>query len=455
MAGANQRRAHLTKTVCDDAQPEAKRYEIWDEKLSGFAVRVTPNGSKTFVLRYRIKGGGRGSPKKFLTIGQHGPLTAAEARTQARIKLGAVAAGRDPAEEQRKAAAAAVRKRGHLFEAVAEDFITDKASGERQAADVARSIRRVLIPLWGKRPIAEISASDGRSLIRSIKARGKLYRAHAILALCKRLWNWAIDQEEYGLETSPFDRLKPKSLIGKKKHRQRILADDEIRAFWRATGRMPYPYGTLARMLLLVGQRHREVCRARRREFHPELVALWRKGEPVDWAAVPAEWKVWSVGAARFKSDAPHMVQLSDDACALLLSLPFFQGGDYLFSTTGGKKPTEIGAKIKKKIDLRMLAALRLEARRRGLEPDDVELEGWVIHDLRRTLRTHLSALRTPDHIAEMIIGHGRKGLQRVYDQHRYAAEMREAMTAWSARLRGIVNNASINKLPVLRDIAA
>lgn len=443
------RRDHITKRVCDQAAPESNRYEIWDDELPGFALRVTQNGGKSFILRYRVKGGGREAPKKFLDIGRYGNVTAAGARIQARIELGKIAAGRDPADERREEAKAVLRQRGHLFEAVVEDFIADKARGERQSADVERSIRRVLIPLWGKRPIAEITASDVRALIRSIKARGKLYRAHAILALCKRLWNWAIDQEDYGLEVSPCDRLKPKSLIGKKRHRDRLLADDEVRAFWRATGRMPYPYGPLARMLLLTGQRHREVCRARRREFHPELVALWRKGEPLDWATVPAEWKVWSVGAARFKSDSPQMVQLSDDACALLVALPWFTGGDCIFSTTGGKKPTEIGGKIKRKIDLRMLAALRLEARNRGFDPDEIDLENFVNHDLRRTLRTHLSALRVDDHIAEMIIGHGRKGLQRVYDQHRYSDEMREAMTAWATRLRGIISPSPINVVPL------
>ena len=39
-----------------------------------------------------------------------------------------------------------------------------------------------------------------------------------------------------------------------------------------------------------------------------------------------------------------------------------------------------------------------------------------------------------------MVIGHGRKGLQRVYDQHTYEAEMRDALELWAGRLRDIVN---------------
>ena len=43
-----------------------------------------------------------------------------------------------------------------------------------------------------------------------------------------------------------------------------------------------------------------------------------------------------------------------------------------------------------------------------------------------------------PDPVAEMVIGHGKKGLARIYDQHRYIAEMRAALEAWSAELARI-----------------
>ena len=63
----------------------------------------------------------------------------------------------------------------------------------------------------------------------------------------------------------------------------------------------------------------------------------------------------------------------------------------------------------------------------------------WVVHDIRRTVRTRLASLRVSDLVAEMVIGHGRKGIQRVYDQHTYEPEMREALELWAARLRDIV----------------
>ena len=98
-----------------------------------------------------------------------------------------------------------------------------------------------------------------------------------------------------------------------------------------------------------------------------------------------------------------------------------------------------ISNKIKAELDRRMSSILGKES------------QPWVIHDIRRTMRSHLSALRIPDHVAKMVIGHGRKGLQRVYDQHRYEAEMREALTLWAGRLRSIVEAPPANVVAIKR----
>ena len=75
----------------------------------------------------------------------------------------------------------------------------------------------------------------------------------------------------------------------------------------------------------------------------------------------------------------------------------------------------------------------------------------WQLHDLRRTVRTRLAGLGVPDTVAEQIIGHGRKGLARVYDQHQYEAEQRDALERWAARLRSIVTPPPENVVPMER----
>src|SRR5262249_20407321 len=160
-------------------------------------------------------------------------------------------------------------------------------------------------------------------------------------------------------------------------------------AFVRACDQMAYPFGSIGKMLLLTGARHREVSEA-------------------PWSELDLTKETWTIDQTRFKSNAEHIVPLTGDTLTLLKSLPRFKRGDYVFSTTMGEKPTMIGDKIKSKIDDLMRQELR------------TELKPWRIHDLRRTVRSNLSALRIPDHICEMVLGHGRKGLQRTYDLHRY-----------------------------------
>ena len=59
--------------------------------------------------------------------------------------------------------------------------------------------------------------------------------------------------------------------------------------------------------------------------------------------------------------------------------------------------------------------------------------------------------MKVSDTIAELVIGHGKKGLQRVYDQHSYEAEIREALELWAARLRDIVTPPPENVVKLKR----
>jgi integrase len=106
-------------------------------------------------------------------------------------------------------------------------------------------------------------------------------------------------------------------------------------------------------------------------------------------------------------------------------------------------------SKAKGRLDIRMVRILKALARARNDDPKAVKLEHFVNHDLRRTCRTRLSAIKVQDHVAEMVIGHGRKGIARVYDQHRYVPEMREALELWAARLRSIVGPTPANVVPL------
>src|SRR5262249_27243433 len=118
---------------------------------------------------------------------------------------------------------------------------------------------------------------------------------------------------------------------------------------------------------------------------------------------------------------------------------------DYLFSSTFGAKAINGFSKAKKRLDRQMLRALKAMARLRNENPKHTKLEPFVLHDIRRTMRTGLSALPVPDLVRELVIGHPKPGLHKVYDQYAYLDEKRRALELWAARLRDVVEPPPAN----------
>src|SRR5215217_4906727 len=86
----------ITKRLVDGLKPEDAGRIVRDDELTGFAVRLNADGSKTYLVEYRA-GRGRGFPTRRLSIGKHGALTPEEARQHAKQILAQVAGGADPA----------------------------------------------------------------------------------------------------------------------------------------------------------------------------------------------------------------------------------------------------------------------------------------------------------------------------------------------------------------------
>jgi integrase len=408
--------------------PRGKPVFKWDAACTGLGVKVTPAGRRIFVLQVR-RPGARLQTK--LTLGAYPGLSLVKARQKADAWREMIRRGEDPAGEER---AAELRTHAHTFEAVAERYIAEHLAGQRKERDAAREIRNNLIATWGQRPVAGIKPQDVKELIGDLKARAP-YHARNIFGHARTLFAWATHN---GLiEVSPCASLKAKWLLSgaRLQPRQRVLSDDEIRALWKASGELGYPMGAVYRLLLLTGQRKGEIAGARWREFHPDLRRLIdehaREDKRVEWRRVRSDVKLLTVPSERFKSGATHLVPMSDDALDLLAAVPTFADCDLVF-TTDGKRAVNGFSKSKRRLDELMLKELRERDAKAELPP-------FVVHDIRRTVRTRLASLRVPDEVAEMVIGHGRRGLQRVYDVHTYEPEMRAALDAWARALRGIV----------------
>jgi integrase len=162
------------------------------------------------------------------------------------------------------------------------------------------------------------------------------------------------------------------------------------------------------------------------------------------WTELDLPKREWTIPASRMKGrtgDArPHIVPITDDIKAILDSLPRFNKGNYLFSTTSGTKPVWMSSFVKTRLDKWMRRTLKALARSRGEDLVGRDpLPPWTNHDIRRSVRSQLSRLKIPEEVREAVLAHVRPGIKGVYDHHDYFDEKREALQLWGARLRSIV----------------
>ena len=135
----------------------------WDGNLPGFGARCLPSGRVAYILKYRISGHSR-----WLTIGQHGPLTPEDARKKAISFLGDVGDGIDPAEvKAREREAITVASLCDIY--LAEGCATKKTSTLQ--VDKGR-INRHIIPLLGRKKVKNITRGDIERFMRDV-ADGK------------------------------------------------------------------------------------------------------------------------------------------------------------------------------------------------------------------------------------------------------------------------------------------
>jgi Arm domain-containing DNA-binding protein len=89
----------ITKRTVDALQPSCNEFTVWDNAVTGFGVRMRPTGAKSYVVVYRA-GAGRGAPVRRYTIAAVGKITPERARARAKVILGSVAHGHDPADQK-------------------------------------------------------------------------------------------------------------------------------------------------------------------------------------------------------------------------------------------------------------------------------------------------------------------------------------------------------------------
>jgi len=124
---------------------------LWDEELPGFGVKLAPAGRRSYLLQYRT--GGRGSPTKRYALDPSGLMAPEAARDMAKELLVEIAQGGDPATERAQGKLRTVAALIDGFEK------SRKEKGRRSASEMAKLLRRELLPAWGARAAVDIRKS--------------------------------------------------------------------------------------------------------------------------------------------------------------------------------------------------------------------------------------------------------------------------------------------------------
>lgn len=204
----------LTKRSVEGLELQKKEYLVWDREISGFGVRVYPSGRKTYLVQYRSSGRTRRR-----TIGQHGVLTAIEARDEARKLLGEVAKGGDPSEERQ------TRLKAPTVAALCDRFLDEYVAEHCKPAtarDYKSIVRRCIKPHLGPRKVADITRADIVNLHHTL--RETPYQANRSLSVLSKMFNLAEDWGLRGDGTNPARRIKK----FREEEKKRYLRDNEL-----------------------------------------------------------------------------------------------------------------------------------------------------------------------------------------------------------------------------------
>jgi integrase len=387
------------------AAAKGKHADYSDSIVPGLAVRVSGTGQKTFVLVSRFPGGKNPTRR---AIGSYPATTVEKARTTARGWLDLIERGIDPAVQVASELESNRQRQNNTFRAVAASFIDKHVSSRRTAIPITQLIERKLTARWGDRPIDTIGKRDVIELVEGVRQASGTESARQTLIYARRLFGWAVGRDI--LPQSPCLAITVSDLLPPKVSRDRVLSDDELRLVLRAAGEdgIGYPTGAFARMLLLTAARRSEVADA-------------------TWSEIDLRSASWLLPPARVKNASEHLIPLSPAAVSLLGSLPRYNGGEYLFSTTFGERPISGFSKLKLRLDRRI-------AELNGGQP----LAAWTWHDLRRTAASGMSRLGVAPHVIESALNHRSgiiRGVARVYNRHDFRAEKAAALATWATHL--------------------
>ena len=216
----------LTKRAVDALEPAGTPWIAWDDKLTGFGVRIQPSGVKSFIVNYRAGDGGRKAPNKRVVLGRYGKVAPDQARRLAQKVLGKVADGDDPAGN--RAEARAMPTLGDAF----EDYMAANPNRSRRTNELYRYEAKRYLGDWLSRPLDAIARRDVEARFNRITEDHGWSPANRAISLLRSVYRRpCVDLD--GLR-NPVDLWLAGGGKFHRKVRRKISTPAEVLPCWRA-----------------------------------------------------------------------------------------------------------------------------------------------------------------------------------------------------------------------------
>ncbi|WP_321490256.1 tyrosine-type recombinase/integrase [uncultured Hyphomonas sp.] len=281
---------------------------VFDDRLTGFGVRITANSSIAFILNYSLKG-----RERRMTIGQYPTFTVLAARKEAEQLKGQIARGIDPLERrQADNTAPTVEDMWKRYEAQYLPKLADRSQSDQRAM-----FTKSILPAIGRKKVEDVTFNDCEALHRKI-TKDRPTRANRVIEVLRRnfnlaiKWGWLDRNPASGIERNP----EPK--------RERYLSPPEIER------------------LLSALDEHRETTSCDALKFI--LLTGCRKGEALNatWSQFDSELKIWTKPAATTKQRRLHRVPVSSPTTDLLKHRRHLTVSKFVFDGGNGFALTDI-----------------------------------------------------------------------------------------------------------------
>jgi len=394
----------LSDSEIKTAKEKDKVYNLSDG--NGLALRVKPNGTKSWIFTFQ-----RPITKKraAMSFGTYPDVTLKAARAKASDARSSLSEEIDPSKKRKESENHKLNESKNTLLAVATEWIKVKRSKvtDDHANDIWRSLELHIFPDLGNTPISQITAPMAIKAIKPLEAQGSLEHVKRVCQRLNEIMTFALNSGLINANACYGIRNTFKSPI---KKNMPTIPPSELPELIKKVSEST---STLQVKSLIQWQLHTMV--------RPSEAAGAR------WSEIDFEKRIWSIPADRMKKKKPHIVPLTDEMLALLNIMKELSGNRVHIFTGHKDKNTHAHSETANRALKRMGYDKRL-----------------VAHGLRSLASTTLNEQGFEPDLIEAALAHNDQNQVRAaYNRSDYLERRRVMMQWWSAQVtgKGIANN--------------